>query len=155
MRNEMRTGNFSQWLSIFYHEDPSKDFEEQYSYEYELEKWVMALGEIDSSNQYYRRFVDARESTQQKMENVKAEWNHAKRKEKMWRVSFYSLCGLWALLVLVLGVTGRDYLLRNSFVTIGLPVGGISVPISEAMALCSQCCGDCWVWRRRLSPFRF
>ena len=41
----------------------------------------MTLGEIDSSNQYYRRFVDARESTQQKMENVKAEWNHAKRKE--------------------------------------------------------------------------
>lgn len=134
MRNEMRTGNFSQWLSIFYHEDPSKDFEEQYSYEYELEKWVMALGEIDSSNQYYRRFVDARESTQQKMENVKAEWNHAKRKEKMWRVSFYSLCGLWALLVLVLGVTGRDYLLRNSFVTIGLPVGGISAFIVSTRA---------------------
>lgn len=134
MRSEMRSGNFSQWLSIFYHEDPSRNFDEEYSYEYELEKWLMALGEIDSSNQYYKRFVDARESTQQKMEDVKSDWQGAKRKEKTWRYSFYGLCGLWILLVLILGVSGRDYLLRNSFVTIALPVGGISAFIVATRA---------------------
>ena len=134
MRSEMRSGNFAQWLSIFYHEDPSRDFEEEYSYEHELEKWLMALGEIDMSNTYYKRFVNARESTQQKMESVRQGWKHAKRKEKTWRTMFYSLCGVWMLLVLIFGISGRDYLLRHSFVTIALPVGGITTFIVATRA---------------------
>ena len=134
MRSEMRNGSFSQWLSIFYHEDPARDFEEEYSYERELEKWLMALGEIDMSNQYYKRFVDARETTQQKMESVKKEWHRARRKEKTWRYTFYGLCCLWILLVLIFGITGRDFMLRNSFVTIGIPLGGISAVIVATRA---------------------
>lgn len=134
MRNELRSGNFSQWLSVFYHEDPSKDFEEQFSYERELEKWLMALGTIDMTNQYYKRFIDARESTQNKMEGVRNSWKRAKRKEQTWRTMFYSLCGLWMLLVLVIGVTGRDFLLRNSFTTIGLPLGGLTAVIVATRA---------------------
>ena len=134
MRNELRSGNFSQWLSVFYHEDPSKDFSEQFSYERELEKWLMALGTIDMANQYYKRFIDARESTQNKMEGVRNSWKRAKRKEQAWRIMFYSLCGLWMLLVLVFGVTGRDFLLRNSFTTIGLPLGGVTAVIVATRA---------------------
>ena len=133
-RSEMRSGSFSQWLSIFYHEDPSKDFEEEYSYERELEKWLMALGEIDLANKYYKRFISARESTIQKMENVRKEYQNAKRKENTWRISFYSLCGIWVLLVLIFGVTGRDFMLRNSFVTIGVPLGGVTALIVATRA---------------------
>jgi hypothetical protein len=32
IRSEMRKGSFTQWMSVFYHEDPDRDFEEQYSY---------------------------------------------------------------------------------------------------------------------------
>ena len=134
MRTELRNGNLSQWLSIFYHEDPSKGFEEEFSYERELEKWLMALGAIDMTNQYYKRFIDARESTQNKMESVRNSWKRAKRKEQTWRMLFYSLCGVWALLVLVFGVTGRDFLLRNSFTTIGLPLGGLTAVIVATRA---------------------
>jgi serine/threonine protein kinase len=134
MRGELRNGNLAQWLSVFYHEDPAQDFTEQYSYERELEKWLMALGEIDASNQYYNRFVNAREATRQKMESVRNSWTRAKRKEQSWRILFYSLCGLWMLLVLIFGVTGRDFLLRNSFVTIGLPLGGMSAFIVATRA---------------------
>jgi len=134
LRSEMRQGNFSQWLSVFYHEDPTRDFAEEYSYERELEKWLMTLGEIDMTNQYYKRFVDARETTKNKMESVRHEWRNARRREKTWRYAFYGLCGLWMLLVLVFGVTGRDFLLRNSFVTIGLPLGGISAAIVATRA---------------------
>ncbi len=134
MRSEMRSGSFSQWLSIFYHEDPQRDFDEEYSYEHELERWLMVLGEIDMSNNYYKRFVNARESTQRKMEDVRTGWKHAKRREKTWRTAFYSLCGIWAILVLIFGVTGRDFLLRNAFVTIGLPIGGISAIIIATRA---------------------
>lgn len=134
MRNEMRSGNFSQWLSVFYHENPSKDFAEQFSYERELEKWLMALGTIDMTNQYYKRFIDARESTQNKMEGVRNSWKRAKRKEQAWRVMFYSLCGIWMLMVLIFGVSGRDFLLRNSFTTIGLPLGGMTAVIVATRA---------------------
>ena len=134
MRSEIREGNFAQWLSIFYHEDPSRDFEEEYSYERELEKWLMALGEIDMSNQYYKRFTNAREATLNKMDNVRKEWKHAKRKEQTWRMAFYALCGIWILLVLAIGVTGRDFLLRNSFTTIGLPLGGVTAVIVATRA---------------------
>ena len=125
MRNELREGSLAQWLSIFYHEDPSQSFEEEYSYERELEKWLMVLGEIDVANQYYKRFVKARELTQDKMDSVRRGWKNAKHKEQSWRIAFYSLCGIWMLLVLVFGISGRDFLLRNSFVTIGLPFGGM------------------------------
>ena len=134
MRSEMRSGNFAQWLSVFYHEDPTREFEEAYSYEHELESWLMTLGKIDLSNPYYKRFIDARESTRSKMNGVRTGWRKAKNKEHTWRASFYSLCALWMLLVLVFGVTGRDFLLRNSFVTIALPVGGISAVIVATRA---------------------
>ena len=134
MRNEMRNGNFTQWLSVFYHEDPSRDFSEEYSYERELEKWVMALGEIDNSQKYYKRFVDARNETDRKMSSVRKGWVTAKLKENSWRILFYSLCGLWVLLVLLFGVTGRDYLLRHTFVAIGLPVGGMTAVIVATRA---------------------
>ena len=134
MRNELRSGNLSQWLSVFYHENPMKGFEEAFSYEHELEKWLMVLGSIDMTNQYYKRFIDAREATQGKMEGVRNSWKRAKRKEQTWRMMFYSLCGVWMLLVLVFGVTGRDFLLRNSFTTIGLPLGGVTTFIVATRA---------------------
>ena len=136
IRSEMRSGNFSQWLSVFYHEDPDRDFAEEYSYERELEKWLMELGKLDSSQQYYKRFLNAREETKRKMNGVKNGWKRAKRKENIWRYTFYGLCAVWVLLVLIFGVekdptglTGRDFLLRNSGWTIGLPLGGMTAVI--------------------------
>ena len=51
MVKEMKRGALSQWLSVFYHEDPDKDFSEQYSYEHCLENWILKLGEIDPNHQ--------------------------------------------------------------------------------------------------------
>jgi serine/threonine protein kinase len=134
LRGELRSGNLGQWMAVSFHEDPSRDFAEEYSYERELEKWLMALGSIDKTNQYYKRFIDARNETAQKMNAVRNGWNKAKRKEDFWRITFYSLCGVWMLLVLVFGVTGRDFLLRHSFITIGLPLGGMTAVIVATRA---------------------
>ena len=129
IRSEMRKGSFTQWMSVFYHEDPDRDFEEQYSYEHEVEDWLMALGKIDPSQTYYKRFINAREETKRKMNDVKNGWRRAKRKENLWRYVFYGLCGVWILLVLIFGVTGRDFLLRHSGWSIGLPLGGMTAVI--------------------------
>ena len=126
IRNEMRNGSFTQWLSVFYHEDPFADFTEEYAYEHTLEEWLNAIGKIDSHQTYYKRFVDAREETSNRIHNVRSGWERAKGKEKVWRMVFYGLSGLWILLMLFIGVKDRTFLLGHSFISIGLPLGGMT-----------------------------
>ena len=129
VRNEIRNGSFSQWLSVFYHENPMADFSEDYAYERSVESWLRALGEIDSSYSYYKRFVDACEETTKRVRNVRDNWLRAKRREDLWRIIFYSLCGIWILLVLFIGVKDRTYLLNLTTLCIGLPLGGMTAII--------------------------
>ena len=126
IRNEMRNGAFTQWLSVFYHEDPFADFTEEYAYEHTLEEWLNAIGKIDSHQSYYKRFVDAREETLNRIRNVRNGWERAKGKEKIWRMAFYALSALWLLLMLFIGVKDRTFLLGHSFISIGLPLGGMT-----------------------------
>jgi hypothetical protein len=129
VRNEIRNGSFTQWLSVFYHENPHTDFAEEYAYERSLEQWLRALGEIDVSYPYYKRFVDASEETSKRVRNVRDNWAKARDREKFWRTVFYSLCGIWILLVLLIGVKDRTYLLDHTFLCIGLPLGGMTAVI--------------------------
>ena len=126
IRNEMRNGAFTQWLSVFYHEDPFADLTEEYAYEHTLEEWLNAIGKIDSHQSYYKRFVDAREETLNRIRNVRNGWERAKGKEKIWRMAFYALSALWLLLMLFIGVKDRTFLLGHSFISIGLPLGGMT-----------------------------
>lgn len=126
IRNEMRNGSFVQWLSVFYHEDPFADFSGEYAYEHRLEEWLSALGKIDSSQIYYKRFMDAREETANRVKNVRSSWVRARGKEKAWRTAFYALSAVWLLLVLIIGVDDRTFLLGHSFLSIGLPLGGMT-----------------------------
>jgi len=126
IRSEMRNGSFTQWLSVFYHEDPFADFSEEYAYEHTLEDWLNAIGKIDSSQTYYKRFLNAREETLTRIKNVRDSWQRAKGKEKMWRMAFYGLSALFILLMLIIGVKDRTFLLGHSFISIGLPLGGMT-----------------------------
>ena len=61
----MKRGSLSQWMAVFYHEDPFQDFSQDYSYERKLEEWIKALGEIDQNQYYFKRYVNAQEETAQ------------------------------------------------------------------------------------------
>ena len=126
VRNEMRTGAFCQWLSVFYHEDPTRDFAEEYSYEHELEAWIMALGSFDTSQKYYKRFVSAREETSQRIAEVRSLWNTVKIKRRLWRYVFYAITAAWVLLVLLIGISSRWWLLYHWFIGISLTLGGMT-----------------------------
>ena len=128
-RHEIRSGSFTQWLSVFYHENPHSDFTEEYAYERSLEQWLRALGGIDDSYPYCKRFVDACEETTKRVKSVREHWAKARDREKLWRTVFYSLCGIWILLVLLIGVKDRTYLLDHTFLCIGLPLGGMTAVI--------------------------
>lgn len=126
IRNEIRTGAFPQWLAAFYHEDPNRDFAEEYSYENELKEWIMELGRFDNQQQYYKRFIKACEETQERVAVVKKQWNYAKSRERFWRYSFYGLTAVYILLALVVGVPNRTYLLEHPYLCIMLPLGGMT-----------------------------
>lgn len=130
----VKRGALSQWMSVFYHEDPTKDFSETYSYERTLERWIMEMGEIDPHQKYFKRYGDAKEQTAAKFNEVRKSYFRARAKEKVWRTLFYSLCGVWILLVLLCGITGRDYMLAHPFLPIGLPIGGMSAIIVATRA---------------------
>ncbi len=125
----IRRGALSQWMSVFYHEDPHSDFSETYSYERRVEKWIMDLGEIDPNQMFFKRFVNAKEETAKKYKEVRSGYSRAKMKEKTWRIVFYALCATWIGMLLIFGITSPNYLLAYSFMTIMLPVGGMSAVI--------------------------
>ena len=129
IRTELRNGSFAQWMSVFYHEDPFADFSTKYAYEHALEEWLHALGKIDLSQPYYKRFIDAQEETSKRVKSVRDSWRHAKEREKFWRMTFFVLCGIWLLLVLFIGVKNHTYLLNHTFLSIGLPLGGMTAII--------------------------
>ncbi len=134
IRQELRTGKLSQWMAAFYHEDPTRDFAEEYSYERELEEWIMAQGRLDNQQPYYRRFTKACEDTKRHVAGVKYQWQSARMKEQLWKYIFYGVCAVWALLVLIIGISGRDYLMSHKVLAIGVPVGGMSAVIVAVRA---------------------
>ena len=73
IRTEIRTGSLMQWMSVFYHEDPSQYFDEEYSYEQELAEWVKALGELDPQQNFYRRYKKAITETEDRIDQVRVE----------------------------------------------------------------------------------
>ena len=125
----MKQGSLSQWMAVFYHEDPTRDFSEPYSYERKLEEWIISLGQVDSNHKYFKRFGTAKEETAKKYKEVRMGYHRAKAKESRWRYTFYGLCALWIVLLLVCGVSGRDYLFHHSMMAIGIPVGGVTAVI--------------------------
>lgn len=125
IRNEIKHGNFAQWLSIFYHENPDASFDELYSYEKTLESWLLRLGDYDATQKYYRRYISAQDETKKQLESARSLWNHASSKEKVWNMVFYGLCVFWLILIIFVGITdhGRQYLVDHTVFSIGVPLG--------------------------------
>lgn len=126
VRTELRCACFAQWMSVAFHEDPNKDFSETYSYERSLEQWLLALGNIDPQQKYYKRFENAKEETKRKCDELRDYYNGVKTRETLWRSVFYALTILWLLMLVFVGISNKEYVLEHSFISIALPLGGVS-----------------------------
>ena len=126
MKGEMRNGALPQWLAVAYHENPDKDFTEEYSYERELEAWVMALGQLDPQQQYFRRLMKAKEETQARTTSVRKQWQSASTIERLWKFGFLAAAAVWIVMVFVYGLDDRTYIFRHPISTFILPVGGMT-----------------------------
>ncbi|MBR1548223.1 MAG: protein kinase [Prevotella sp.] len=125
----MKRGYLSQWMAVYYHEDPSQDFSETYSYERKLEEWIVNLGNVDQNQMYFKRYGNAKEETARKYKEVRQGYQRAKGKERQWKYTFYGLCLVWIGLLLTVGVADPDFVLKHALVTIAIPVGGMSAVI--------------------------
>ena len=125
MKNEMRNACLSQWMSVYYHENPHEDFSQEYSYEQSLEKWLMAIGTIDPQQNYYRRFIKAKQETARKYEEVRNEYVSACRQTKLLKILFYTLSAILAVTLIVAQIKGTKDILANGsvklLITIGIP----------------------------------
>ena len=130
VRTELRLGCFSQWLSVFYHEDPSQTFAREYSYERMLVKWIEALGGLDAQHKYYTRFVKAKELTKKKCDEVKASYAKAKRNNRLLSTVFLCLCAVWLVLLYAYGIANRSFVLSHAFLAVGAPLGCATAAIA-------------------------
>ena len=124
-----RRGALSQWMAVFYHEDPHQTFEEPYSYEHRLEEWVLKLGEIDQNQIHYKRYLTAKKETANKYKEVTDGYKRAKNKERIWKITFYALSVIWIAMILFFGIDNHASLLEHANYAIILPVGGITALI--------------------------
>ena len=134
IRNEIRQGALADWLTVFFHEDPTRDFIEEYSYERELEQWLLVLGKYDPQQRWYKRFMTARKEMLERVEEVRQEWGEAARKETRWRWMCFSAVALWLVLVFFPGLQRIGYVVEHPYLTIGLPIGGMSAVIMAVRA---------------------
>lgn len=125
-KRELLRGCLAQWLTIFYHEDPTQDFSEQYAYERSLTRWIERIGSIDHSNVYYRRFTQAKKETAAKFENTVKTYRSMNIQLVSWRTLFYALSIVWIVMLAVYGVGNHRMIVNHSFYTIGIPVGVMS-----------------------------
>lgn len=125
LREELQNGSLADWLTIFFHEDPKKDFSEPYSYERNLEKWIHAMGSIDSANPLYRRYTKAHDEMEKKNEQVKRNFNRSRMFERTTILFFSLLLLAWISMAVILGLGDHKLLLANKLYTIVLPAGGL------------------------------
>ena len=126
IKEEIRNGSFAQWLSVFYHEDPARDFAEPYSYERELEAWIKALGQLDTQQTYYKRYMKACEDAKSRMTEVANDWKKACFRERIAKILFLIVAAVWVGMVFLLGLDDRSFLFDNYFLTMILPLGGMT-----------------------------
>lgn len=129
VRNEVRQGVLPQWLASFYHENPEEDFSEEFSYERRLEDWLNAVGNYDPQYVFYRRFIQAKNDTKQRYDQVRKKFMQSQIKHNSWRIIYFGLCLLWMIAVLIMGFDKRDEMLINGMLTVCGPVGGVTALI--------------------------
>lgn len=60
--DELHNGHLKEWLAMFFHENPRRDFSEQYYYESEVERYLEFIRELDPDDENVVRLDEARDT---------------------------------------------------------------------------------------------
>lgn len=123
LRSEAGRGCFTQWLSVFYHENPEADFSVEYEYERALGNWLKAIGIILPRQVYYRRFIKAREEIKKKNEEFQNSYKDSTKRVAIWKRVSQILACLWLLTTIICWIAGKPYHFGGGYSSAMLPVG--------------------------------
>lgn len=127
IKSEFRNGSLKQWLSLFYHEDPFKEYVEDYSYERTLEQYLIKIGQYDNSDVYFRRYQTAKNRVKNKMKESQEIFSEMNRQKRLWSLGFIALSAILLVLLLTLGISNPQLFVKTSSISVGVPVGIISM----------------------------
>ncbi|MCF0197642.1 MAG: hypothetical protein HUK03_10540, partial [Bacteroidaceae bacterium] len=122
VRDEIRHGNLCQWMSVFYHENPSETFNEPLSYERALEAFLLQIGEWDGGEMHYKRFVKADEQAQRKLYDSHQAWNKCLKRHRQLRFGIAALSGIWLFLVFVFDIPSTIDFQKYAHIYCALPL---------------------------------
>ena len=125
IRTEMKQGCMEQWLTIFFHEDPMRNFSEQYSYEHALKDYLLEVGRVMPDNSSYKRFRHAQEDSRKKLKEYRVLSFRMQAQEKTLKILFIVAAVCLSLFILVLGYSDPEEFIHRIYFSVGLPVGGV------------------------------
>ena len=71
-REHLRNWGLGNWLTILFHEDPTRKFTRKYAFEGEVKNYLACLARIDSDNNYVKRFYSAKVEAEKYTNNAKS-----------------------------------------------------------------------------------
>jgi len=132
--HEIKHGSFTQWLTLFYHENPDADFSQPYTYEQSLVRWLEEVGTYDPSFKYFKRFSEAKATTDNKIKATRNRWARVKSTELIWSYVCYALAAVWLLLIIFVGIPNKQELFYNKFLMMVIPLGVSTAIVAGARA---------------------
>lgn len=120
-RADIRQGKLTQWLAVFYHENPKADFSVEYDYERSLRDWLLAIGDLDPQQAYYRRYIKAREETKRRTEAFKKSYESSMERMSVWKTVMRIMIVVWLVMVVLCWAFGKPF--ASTFMTVCVPVG--------------------------------
>lgn len=127
VRQAIRNGYLVQWLSIFYHEDPTADFQDETAYNQCVQEFLQMIGSYDGGEIHYKRFTIAQEQLERKVQNSKMAWAQSMKNKTTFRIIFIGINVLWISLLTIFGLDITDAMRNNIYLytalTVGLPLG--------------------------------
>lgn len=129
-KEEMANGCLKQWLTIFFHEDPDKQFAEPLSYEQTLIDYIDEIGKTDSEDVYFKRKKLAENSGKKKQDTVKRIGTYIRRQEHLLKSIFILASAILGILLLMFGYSNPTLFLQEAPFIIALPIGFITMLIA-------------------------
>lgn len=129
VRMALRSGYLMQWISIFFHEDPTANFSNENEYNGCVRDFLQTIGTFDGGEIHYKRYMIAQEQLDKKVHESHHAWNQSMKSKNAFRIAFVVINLLWLLLLMAFGLEETDNMKNHVFMytmlSVGIPFGSM------------------------------
>ena len=127
VRQAIRGGHLVQWMSTFYHEDPTVNYSDPLVYNESVRDFLLMVGSYDGSEMHYKRFIFAQEQMERKLTDSKAAWSQSVKHKNSFRLAFLAVNLFWLALLFGLGIEQTPNMVKHIYaytmLAVGVPMG--------------------------------